>query len=182
VPSHLMVIQEAGDGEPCKLFEIYQGRRVDPDSNSTWTDSANAVWANLSSNQLRPNNVDSTDACGLPIAPLIVNYDETCGGGPKCVPAVIKHPIRFTLAHMLANWVWPARIQSGIGSCKWKNGSVARRQVPQGVSGPASCEMSGPCGQIYRLKKEEATPYGCENECKVCGANVLNLSASRMVY
>ena len=69
---------------------------------------------------------------------------------------------------MLANWVWPARIHSGIGSCNWKNGSVARHQLPQGAAhGPASCSMTGPCGQLYRLKKTVAAPADCTDECRV---------------
>ena len=164
---HLLIIQEAGGGEPCKLFEMYQGRRHDPDSNTTWTASAMALWPNISSNQLRPNGRGSTDACGLPVAPLLAMFDEACGSGPICVPAAIRHPIRFTVTHMLQNWVWPARVQSGKGQCLWENGSVARYQLPQGANGPSSCSMSGPCGQIYRLKKDISTPPSCKNECQV---------------
>eukprot|EP01051_Picozoa_sp_SAG22_P009072 SAG22_NODE_729_length_7596_cov_20.310924_5_plen_907_part_00 len=166
---HLLIVEEVGGGEPCKLWEMYQGRRIDPATNTTWTASAMALWPNLSSNQLRPNGLGSTDGCGLPVAPLLANFDEVCGPGRdgRCTPGVIRHPIRFTVNHMLAAWVWPARVHSGIGSCKWGNGSIARHQLPQGADGPASCGMSGPCGQIYRLKKGIASPAGCEHECKV---------------
>ena len=126
----------------------------------------------------RPNGLGSTDACGLPVAPLLANYDETCGaGGPNgCVPGVIKHPIRFTLQDTLPYWVWPARACAGKGGCTWPNGTAIGhfQQIPQGGQKvfPAKCSYNGaplsaPCGQIYRLRANVTAPGGCEAECAV---------------
>ena len=57
---------------------------------------------------------------------------------------------------------------AGVGSCKFANGSSARGvQLPMGKSELASCSMTGPCGQIYRLKAGTETPSGCTGECAV---------------
>eukprot|EP00037_Helgoeca_nana_P036970 m.13845 g.13845 ORF g.13845 m.13845 type:complete len:467 (-) comp8244_c0_seq1:288-1688(-) len=173
---HALVVQEAGPTSTCRLYEMWQARRDDPQSSTVWTDSSNAAWPDLTSNNLRPNGLGSCDACGLPITPLLANYDETCGAGGSagCVPGVIKHPIRFTLQHTLPYWVWPGRAAAGVGQCKWSNSTVLNsgQQIPQGAAGPASCSFNGaafsaPCGQIYRLRATVPTPPGCENECAV---------------
>lgn len=148
---HTLVIREGGG---CALFEMWQGRTYDPTSNTTWTDSSNALWPDLSSNALRPNGDGSSDACGLPVAPLLINYDETCGPTPPCVPGVIRHATRFTLNHMLANWVWPARADAGVGDCTYANGTTARGvQLGQGAAGPQKCSMSGPWCVAQRRRR-----------------------------
>jgi hypothetical protein len=164
---HTIVIQE---GSPCRLYEMWQGRLSDPETTSNWTDSSNAAWPDLSSNRLRGNGYGSSDACGLPIAPLLVTFHEACNGSPGCSsPGVIRHPIRFTLPHSLPFWVWPARDCAGKGTCTWANGSAvpSETQLPQGRDGPASCSASVPCGQLFRLKAATALPAGCEAECAV---------------
>jgi len=166
---HTLILQTAGPGgsPPCKLWEMWQGRYMDDSSNTTWTDSSNAVWPDLSSNALRANGLGSSDACGLPVAPLLVTYDEACGPTAPCVPGVIRHPIRFTLNHVVSYWVWPGRATAGVGECKDASGKTIPTfsQIGQGAAGPASCSMSGPCGQIYRLRANESAPAGCVGEC-----------------
>jgi hypothetical protein len=124
-----------------------------------WTDSSNALWPNVSSNALTAQGQGTSDAAGLPVAPLLANADEVIGAGTPSAPiGTIQHPIRFTLNHMVNYWVWPATQTAGIGSCT-SGGStiVTESQISQSAP-PTSCTMSGPAGEIYRLKASVATP------------------------
>jgi len=133
---HVLILQTAGGGQPCKLWEVWQGIY---NGDSTWSSSNGAYW-DLSSNNLRPGGYTSGDAAGLPIMPYTVNYDEVASG-------TVKHAIRFTVNHMLNGYVWPARHAAGYGSC---SGIPAGSELSQ-TAPPTSCSMSGPSGQIYRL-------------------------------
>jgi len=137
---HVLILQIAGGGQPCKLWEVWQGVY---NGNGTWSSSNGAYW-DLSSNNLRTNGWTSGDAAGLPIMPLTVNYDEVASG-------LVTHPIRFTLNHMLNDYVWPARHTAGTGYCVNSNGSAVGNSQLSQSSPPASCVMTGPAGEIYRL-------------------------------
>ncbi len=138
---HVLILQTAGGGQPCKLWEVWQAVH---NSNGTWSSSNGAYW-DLSSNNLRTNGWTSGDAAGLPIMPLTVNYDEVASG-------VVTHPIRFTVNHMLNGYVWPGRHPAGVGYCTGSGGVVipAGSELSQS-SPPVSCTMTGPAGEIYRL-------------------------------
>ncbi len=110
---HVLILQTAGGGQPCKLWEVWQGVH---NSNGTWSSSNGAYW-DLSSNNLRTNTWTSGDAAGLPIMPLTVNYDEVASGA-------VTHPIRFTVNHMLNGYVWPARHPAGVGYCTGSSGVI----------------------------------------------------------
>jgi hypothetical protein len=102
----------------------------------------------------------TSDAAGLPVAPLLVNADEVIGTGTPSSPSgAVLHPIRFTLNHILNYWVWPATQTAGVGSCTATGGSsiATESQISQ-ASPPASCSMTGPAGEIYRLKASVPTP------------------------
>jgi hypothetical protein len=111
---HVLVYLEAGGGNNPALYEMWQGiYQAGP-----WTDSSNALWPNVSSNALTPQDNGTSDAAGLPVAPLLANADEVIGTGTPTAPnGTIQHPIRFTLNHMLNYWVWPATQTAGVGSC-----------------------------------------------------------------
>jgi len=97
---------------------------------------------------------------GLPVAPLLVNADEVIGTGTPSAPnGVVQHPIRFTLNHMLNYWVWPSTQSAGVGSCQKKDGQTipTESEISQ-AKPPASCTMTGPAGEIYRLKASVETP------------------------
>jgi hypothetical protein len=138
---HALVVQTAGSGQPCKLYETWQAQY---NGDTTWSASNGAMW-DLSSNNLRPFGWTSGDAAGLPIMPLTVNYDEVAAGK-------VMHPIRFTLNHMLNYIVWPARHAAGVGSCSSATGAIPVGGLLSQSAPPLSCTMSGPSGQIYRLK------------------------------
>ena len=155
---HVLVYRQAGNGQPPALYEMWQG--IFKSASAGWTDSSNALWADTTSDALNPQGQGSTDAAGLPVAPLLLNADEVLGSGtPNAPNGVVKHPIRFTLNHMLHYWVWPATQTAGIGTCTAVGGSVLPvGQLLSQTIPPASCTYSGPAGEIYRLKAGVANP------------------------
>ena len=153
---HVLVYLEAGGGNNPALYEIWQGIY----EGGPWTDSSNALWPDVSSNALTPQGQGTSDAAGLPVAPLLANADEVIGTGTPSSPSgTIQHPIRFTLNHIANYWVWPATQTAGVGSCTATGGGSipAESEISQS-SPPASCTMSGPAGEIYRLTASVATP------------------------
>jgi hypothetical protein len=153
---HVLVYLEPGGGNDPALYEMWQGIY----EGGPWTDSSNALWPDVSSNNLTQQGQGTSDAAGLPVGPLLANADEVIGTGTPSSPAgTIQHPIRFTLNHMLNYWVWPATEAAGVGSCTAAGGDPigTESQISQSTP-PASCTMSGPAGEIYRLKASIATP------------------------
>ncbi len=152
---HVLIYLEGGGGSNPALYEMWQGIY----ENGPWTDSSNALWPNVSSNALTPQGMGTSDAAGLPVAPLLANADEVIGTGTPASPnGTIQHPIRFTLNHMVNYWVWPATQTAGVGSCTATGGVIPIESQISQSSAPASCTMSGPAGEIYRLKASVATP------------------------
>ncbi|MGA3135168.1 MAG: hypothetical protein ABSC88_04150 [Terracidiphilus sp.] len=161
---HVLVYLKAGGGNKPAEYEMWQGIY----EGGPWTDSSNALWPDVTSNDLTTQGNGTTDAAGLPVAPLLVNADEVIGTGTPSAPnGTIQHPIRFTVNHMLNYWVWPATQTAGYGSCTAAGGadipteseiaqspSLSTSQIPY----PATCSMSGAAGEIYRLKASVATP------------------------
>lgn len=152
---HVLVYLEAGGGNKPALYEMWQGIY----EGGPWTDSSNALWPDVTSNALTPQGNGTSDAAGLPVGPLLVNADEVIGTGTPSAPnGTVQHPIRFTLNHMLADWVWPATETAGTGACTAAGGTNLRDSLLSQSSPPASCTMSGAAGEIYRLKASVATP------------------------
>ena len=152
---HVLIVREVGGGAPPALYEMWQGVR----QGRNWTNSSNALWPNVASNALTPQGTGTSDAAGLPVAPLVVNADEVIGAGTPAAPSgAVRHPVRFTLNHMLNYWVWPATESAGVGSClKGSTVIPTESQISQ-AKPPTSCSMTGPAGEIYRLKASVATP------------------------
>ena len=159
---HVLVYREAGGGNNPALYEMWQGIF----ENGPWTDSSNALWPNVSSNALTPQGNGTSDAAGLPVAPLLANADEVIGTGTPTSPnGTVQHPIRFTLNHTLDYWVWPATQAAGQSDCYEASGNEIPREseISQSPSSsvapyPATCAFSGAAGEIYRLKASVATP------------------------
>jgi hypothetical protein len=153
---HVLVLQTAGGGNPCKLWEMWQGA-YQGGSSGAWTDSSNAYWENLSGYAMLPQGGGSTDAAGLPILPLLLNADEVIGTGTPNTPnGSVQHPVRFTVNHMLNAYVWPATEHAGVGSCS--GGYEDSNHMLEQSNPPTSCAHSGPAGEIYRLKASVETP------------------------
>jgi len=153
---HVLVYREAGGGNNPALYEMWQGIY----EGGPWTDSSNALWPDVASNDLTPQGMGTSDAAGLPVGPLLANADEVIGAGTPSAPSgTIEHPIRFTLNHMVNYWVWPATETAGVGSCtETGGGTIPTESEISQSSPPASCTMSGPAGEIYRLKASVPTP------------------------
>jgi hypothetical protein len=153
---HVLVLQTAGGGNPCKLWEMYHGD-YQGGSSGAWIDTSNAYWENLSGYAMLPQGKGSTDAAGLPILPLLLNADEVIGTGTPSAPnGSVRHPVRFTVNHMLNAYVWPATQHAGVGGCTggYEDGNHMLKQS----NPPTSCNFSGPAGEIYRLKASVETP------------------------
>src|ERR1700722_1866630 len=163
--SHSLIVQTPGGSSPyCQLWEMWMG--IPPyasgAANGAWSDASNAYWSNIGATgtnamAMLPQGNGSTDAAGLPIAPLLVNADEVIGTGTPSAPSgSVQHPIRFTVNNMLARYVWPATARAGVGSCSggYEDGNGMLLQSAP----PTSCSMTGPSGEIYRLKASVATP------------------------
>jgi len=152
---HVLVYQAAGGGNNPALYEMWQGIYED----GPWTDSSNALWPDVAGNNLTTQGQGTSDAAGLPVAPLLVNADEVIGTGTPTAPnGTVQHPIRFTLNHMLNYWVWPATETAGVGSCSNGGSTIPTESEISQATPPTSCTMTGPAGEIYRLKASVATP------------------------
>ncbi|MGB9361472.1 MAG: putative Ig domain-containing protein, partial [Candidatus Sulfotelmatobacter sp.] len=91
---HVLVYLEPGNGNNPALYEMWQGIY----EGGPWTDSSNALWPDVASNNLTPQGNGTSDAAGLPVGPLLANADEVIGTGtPSSPKGTIQHPIRFTL-------------------------------------------------------------------------------------
>ena len=153
---HVLVYLEAGGGNNPALYEMWQGIY----EGGPWTDSSNALWPDVTTNNLTPQGNGTSDAAGLPVGPLLANADEVVGTGTPSAPnGTIQHPIRFTLNHIVNYWVWPATETAGVGNCTAEGGGTipTESEISQSTP-PASCTMSGPAGEIYRLKASVTTP------------------------
>ena len=140
-----------GGGNNPALYEMWQGIY----EGGPWTDSSNALWPDVASNNLTPQGNGTSDAAGLPVGPLLANADEVIGTGTPSAPnGTIQHPIRFTLNHMLNYWVWPATQTAGVGYCTAASGAdiPVESEISQSSPPSTSCSMSGAAGEIYRLK------------------------------
>jgi hypothetical protein len=152
---HVLIYRGAGIGKPPALYEMWQGIY----KGGPWTDSSNALWPDVSGNALTAQGKGTSDAAGLPVGPLLANADEVIGSGTPTKPkGAVHHPIRFTVNHMLNYWVWPSTETAGTGSCTTKSGTIPTESQISQAKPPVSCSMTGPAGEIYRLKASVKTP------------------------
>jgi hypothetical protein len=152
---HVLIYRDAGGGLNPALYEMWQGIY----KNGPWSDSSNALWPDVAGNALTKQGKGTSDAAGLAVAPLLVNADEVIGTGTPTAPnGTVMHPIRFTLNHMLNYWVWPSTQTAGVGSCMNSKGTIPTETEISQAKPPLSCTMTGPAGEIYRLKASVATP------------------------
>ena len=150
---HVLIYEQGGCSNVTPgLWEMFTSQLV---TGGAWEDDSNALWPDVDTNALTPQGKGTADAAGLPIAPLLLNADEVIGTGTPTSPnGTVRHPTRFTLNHMLNNWVWPATETAGVGSC---TGVPIETLISQS-SPPSACSFSGPAGEIYRLKASVTNP------------------------
>jgi hypothetical protein len=153
---HVLVYRDGAGAITPALYEMYKGIY----KGGPWSDASNALWPDVSTNALTPQGMGTSDAAGLPVAPLLANADEVIGTGTPTAPAgAVTHPIRFTVNRMLNYWVWPATATAGSGTCTTSGGgTIVTRTLISQSSPPASCTQTEPAGEIYRLKASVADP------------------------
>jgi hypothetical protein len=152
---HVLVYLEPGPESNPALYEMWVGIY----EGGPWTDSSNALWPNPSSDALTPQGMGTSDAAGLPVAPLLVNADEVIGTGTPSAPnGAVRHAVRFTVNHMLDYWVWPGTATAGDGYCTQSGSDIPTWTEISQSSPPTTCTMTGPAGEIYRLQASVATP------------------------
>jgi hypothetical protein len=95
---HVLSVRSS-EGELDELFAVYDN------GDGTFRAGSGAKW-DLNSYTLRPDGWTSSDAAGLPVMPLLINYDEVASG-------VISHALRFTCVHTGIPHLWPARHDAG---------------------------------------------------------------------
>lgn len=94
---HMLVIDE----KDCRLYELFVAQQ-DP-TTKEWRAGTLASW-DLNTTALRPDGWTSSDAAGLPIAPLLLQADEVY------VKKEVKHALRFSVrASKRVEYLWPAR-------------------------------------------------------------------------
>jgi hypothetical protein len=101
---HVLVVEQGS----CRLWEAYQGYANA--EGSLWRATSVATW-DLRSNGMRPATWTSTDAAGLPIAPLLARAAEASSGE-------IKHGLRVTFRNAVMSrrgFDWPATHAAGSG-------------------------------------------------------------------
>jgi hypothetical protein len=89
------------NSQTCELYELYDAHY----SPGASTAGSGAIWS-LDGDDLRPAGYTSADAAGLPILPLLVNYDQVAGGA-------MDHAIRVTAACTQQSYLLPARHEAG---------------------------------------------------------------------
>lgn len=92
IDRHIIMLQKG----VCKLFEVYETGG----SPGSWSGYSGAIW-DLTKNEVRPINVTSADAAGLPILPGLIRYDEVY------TDKVINHVIRVTLEQIQKAYLRP---------------------------------------------------------------------------
>jgi hypothetical protein len=92
------------------LAGLYEGYKVySNDGGSNWGVTSIQVHFDLNTGAPRPQRKSSCDAAGLPIAPLLLHYDEVDMAVNHGRP--IKHAIRGIIHGPISRntWIWPAR-------------------------------------------------------------------------
>lgn len=116
---HVIMVDPTHD----RLYELY----------STYPKGAKKIKAgsgaifDMSSNALRPEGWTSADAAGLPIFPLLLNYDELLTGQ-------IKHAFRLTCSTTNGH-IWPARHSAGSNAAYPPMGARFRMKAGFDISG-----------------------------------------------
>jgi hypothetical protein len=161
---HLIIVQEAGGGHPAQLWEMWEAR---PESDGSWKCESNFHHPNLSSSGpgayamiTGKDDGGTADAAGLPMAPFITTADEVIGTGTPTAPnGTVTHAQRLAIIHTLAYFVWPGSAFSGIGQHSCTGGyQDTNDMLLQTNPSTGGCRITGPDGEIYRIKAGTPTP------------------------
>jgi hypothetical protein len=174
--NHVLILQTAGGANRCKEYSLYNIYPNYPNVNGSWgsgmshpandTKSSDlngysAYYADMTKYDLVPQGQPGADAAGLPVIPLLENYDEVLGSGtPGHENGVIREMKRFTLPHTVRGYVWPATHNAGTGGCTGGLQDKTGNGLMSQMAPPTSCKdsVTAPMGEIYRLKANVPTP------------------------
>lgn len=92
---HVLVVQTGS----CELYELYRAFRQQ--GTPDWQADSTALFDLESADLVRPPDITSADAAGLPIFPGLVRYDEVAAGR-------IDHAIRITFEETRRAYIPPA--------------------------------------------------------------------------
>jgi len=111
---HVLIVEQGA----CRLWESYSVTRTK--ASGQWSAYSTAGW-DLRSNAMRPDGWTSSEAAGLPIAPLLVREAEASAGE-------IAHALRVTFRDSVLSTqhVWPARHGAGGSSGSIPYGALLR--------------------------------------------------------
>ena len=109
---------------------------------------------------LTPQGQGTSDAAGLPVAPLLVNADEVIGTGTPTRAERNGSASDSVHAQPHAELLGVAGDGNGGGGKlhTQRGGAISVESEISQATPPASCTMTGPAGEIYRLKASVATP------------------------
>ena len=174
--NHVLILQTAGGANHCKEYSFYNIYPNYPNVNGSWGSGVShpandtnhsdlngysGYYADMTQYDLVPPGQPGADAAGLPVIPLLENYDEVLGTGtPGHENGVIREMKRFTLEHTVRGYVWPATHHAGLGGCTGGLQDKTGNGLMSQFAPPKACENSvtAPMGEIYRLKASVSTP------------------------
>ncbi len=123
----------------CELYELWDAHYRPGSAHA----GSGATW-DLRSDALRPAGWTSADAAGLPLLPLLVNYDQVSSGA-------LDHAVRVTAQCTQASYLWPARHEAGSAGSRCPP-MGARFRMKAGFRLPASL-CSAFCQTVLRAMK-----------------------------
>ncbi len=151
---HVLIAQLNSSSVVTGLYETWNNYPT----GTAWRASTSAYWPNVQTNTMVGQGQGTSDAAGLPVAPLLLTADEVLGTGTGTSPnGTVRHPVRFTVTNPLRRYVWPATTKSGSSSSCTGGYSDTNGQLMQ-ANPPASCTTTMPYGEIYRLKSSVTNP------------------------
>lgn len=146
--AHSLVVQLVGGGNHAMLWESYSTNYVATPSPN-FVVSSDATW-DLTGYFQYPMGYGTTDAAGLPVTPLLANYDLVTSANGQ------QTPFRFTLqeSHLLKYYFWPATArppQYGGGCTGGFSDPTNSGQLRQN-NPPSSCNTDRTAlGVFYRI-------------------------------
>ena len=149
---HVLVAQAPCANSTPRSWEMYNAESVG--GGTSWLSRGNSMFLDLTSNAMLTQDLGGADAAGLPLAALMLKYEEVASGA-------VTHMLRMTCCSKtttIQGHIWPATNQAGTFTCV--NGySDANRMFDQ-ANPPTECHdpinggavAQGPAqGAVYRL-------------------------------
>lgn len=149
---HANVVLLSSAGVPASAWETYNTQYVGGASDA-WESVSQGYYSFSNYTLYSQDNGEGTDAAGLPVGTLLLNYDAVMStGGQQSV-------VRFSIGNSrtLNYHYWPATAQAGGGSCS--GGYEDDNRLVSQLDPPTNCSSGRVAfGSIWRLKASVANP------------------------